>query len=106
VSCGPCKASIPFLKQLGTEYKKADFDFAAIECSSSNQAVLKNYMTRNKFDYKFLVSTKEVMKKYSVSSFPVFFILDENRVIRKVVNGYDEGTTDMEIRKSVNALMN
>lgn len=106
VSCGPCKASIPFLKQLGTEYKKADFDFIAIESSSKNLDVLRNYMNRNKFDYKFLLSTKEVLKRYSISSYPVFFILDENRVVKNVINGYGEGSTDMEIRNIVNKMVN
>ena len=61
-------------------------------------------MNRNHFDYKFLLSTDEVRKDYSISSFPVFFILDENHVIKKVINGYGKGTTDEEIRKIINEL--
>ncbi len=106
VSCGPCKASIPFLKQLGGEYKKADFDFVAIESTSSNLDVLKNYMKRNRFDYKYLLGTKEVLKRYSVNSYPVFFILDNNHVVKNVINGYGEETTDDEIRKIVKELVN
>jgi len=105
VSCGPCKASIPFLKKLGSEYKKADFDFVAIESTSRNLDVLKNYMNRNKFDYKYLLGTKEVLKSYSITAFPVFFILNENREVKKVVVGYGEGTTDMEIRKVINDMV-
>lgn len=105
VSCGPCKSSIPFLKELSTEYKKDDFDFVAIECTSKNTSVLKSYMNRNDFDYKFLLSTKDVLKKYSITSFPVFFILDENRNIINVINGYGQGKTDKEIRSLINDLI-
>jgi thiol-disulfide isomerase/thioredoxin len=105
VACGPCKASIPFLKELSTAYNKEDFDFAAIECSSRNTNVLKGYMDRNDFDYTFLLSTKEVLKSYSIKSFPVFFFLDENRIIRNVINGYGKGTTDNEIRTIINELI-
>lgn len=105
VSCGPCKASIPFLKELSTEYEKVDFDFVAIESTSSNTNVLENYMKRNKFDYKFLLSTKDVLKKYSITSFPVFFILDENRVVKKVINGYGKESTDKEIRTLINEMI-
>ncbi len=105
VSCGPCRASIPFLKALTGIYKKQDFDFVAIECTSANADVLKNYMNRNDFNYKFLLSTKEVLKRYSINSFPVFFILDENRVIKKVIYGYGPGTTDKEIRTLINDLI-
>jgi thiol-disulfide isomerase/thioredoxin len=105
VSCGPCRASIPFLKELETIYKKDDFDFVAIESTSNNTYVLKNYMNRNGFEYKFLLSTKEVLKSYSINSFPVFFILDENRVIQNVIYGYGMGTTDSEIRKAIDKLL-
>lgn len=105
VSCGPCKASIPFLKKLSMEFEKNDFDFVAIECTSKNTNVLKSYMNRNDFDYKFLLSTKDVIKNYSVTSFPVFFILDENRNIRNVINGYGQENTDNEIRTLINELI-
>lgn len=105
VVCGPCKASIPFLKELPSIYSKEDFDFVAIECSSSNTNVLVNYMNRNDFDYKFLLSTKEVLKNYSINSFPVFIILDENRVIRNVIYGYGKGSTDKKITAIINELI-
>lgn len=105
VSCGPCKASIPFLKELSNIYKKEDFDFVAIECTSRNTNVLKTYMNHNQFDYKFVLSTKEVLKSYSIRSFPVFFILDENRIIRNVIYGYGKGSTDNEIRDAIDRLM-
>ena len=105
ISCGPCKASIPFLKELGTIYNKDDFDFVAIECSSKSTNALKKYMNRNDFDYKFLLSTKEVLESYSIHSYPVFFILDKQQVIKQVINGYGEGITDSEIIKAINELI-
>jgi thiol-disulfide isomerase/thioredoxin len=105
VTCGPCKASIPFLKQLVTEYDRENFDFAAIESWTKNSDVLKSYQRRNNFNYKFLLSTREVTESYQIKSVPVFFILDENRVILRVIKGYGEGTTDKEIRDAINALI-
>ena len=106
VSCGPCLMSIPFLKQLVTEYDKSDFDFVSIEAFITNSNVLKMYRKRNNFNYKFLMSKKEVTKNYGVQAVPVFFILDENRIIRKVINGYGKNTTDKEIRDAINDLLN
>ncbi len=105
VSCGPCRASIPFLRELQKVYKESDFDFVAIESTSNDTHALKSYMKRNQFNYKFLLSTKEVLKDYSVSSYPVFFILDENRIVKDVINGYGKGTTDNEIRTIINELI-
>ncbi len=105
VSCGPCRASIPFLKQLASEYKREDFDFVAIESWAKNANVLKSYQGRNNVDYKFVMSTRDVTNSYQIRSVPVFFILDENRVIKKVLNGYGEGSTDKEIRDAINELI-
>ena len=105
VSCGPCRASIPFLKQLSSEYNQKNFDFVAIESWTKNSNVLKSYQRRNNFNYKFLMSTKDVTRSYQIKSVPVFFILDENRVIKKVLNGYGEGSSDKEIRDAINELI-
>jgi thiol-disulfide isomerase/thioredoxin len=105
VSCGPCKASIPFLKELSAIYEKEDFDFVAIECTSRNTNVLKSYMNRNQFDYNFVLSTKEVLEGYSIRSFPVFFILDENRIVRNVIYGYGKGSTEKEIKNIINEMI-
>ncbi|MCK4344044.1 MAG: redoxin family protein [Bacteroidales bacterium] len=105
VSCGPCLLSISFLKQLASEYYKKDFDFVSIESINRNSTVLKRYQDRNDFIYKFLISTKKVTKSYQIQAVPVFFILDENRVIRKIIRGYGKGTTDKEIRDAINELI-
>lgn len=105
VSCGPCRASVPFLNQLGSEYDNKDFDFVAIEGYMQNTNVLKSYRRRSNMQYKFLMSTKEVTKSYQIESVPTFFILDENRVIRKVIRGYRIGSTDEMIRESINNLI-
>ena len=105
VSCGPCKASIPFVKQLVTEYDRADFDFVAIEAFAKNSNVLKHYQQRNDFDYKFLMSNKNLNLLYQIQAVPVFFILDENRIIREVISGYSKGSVDQIIREKINNLI-
>ncbi len=106
ISCGPCRASVPFLKKLQKDYTVSDFDFVAIESTSNNINALQSYMNRNRFNYKFLLSNKEMLKDYSIRSYPVFFILDKNRVVKEVINGYGEGTTDNKIRTVINELIN
>jgi thiol-disulfide isomerase/thioredoxin len=105
ISCGPCRASVPFLKALQKEYDPGDFDFVAIECTSKNMNALISYMKHNQFDYKFLQADNEVIENYSVSSFPVFYLLDGERVVREVIRGYAESVTDETIRSAVNRLL-
>lgn len=102
VGCGPCHHSIPFLKKLVKEYKTKDFEFLSIETWSNNVEGLKRYQQRNEFNFRFLKSTDEVTKSYGVSSVPVFFVIDENRIIRKVIKGYSKEATDKEIKEGIN----
>ena len=70
----------------------------AIECASKNLNALRTYMSRNQFDHTFLQADKEVLKNYSVGSYPVFFILDKDRTITEIIKGCAEGATDERIR--------
>ena len=105
VSCGPCRASIPFLNQLTAAYKKKDFDFVAIECTANSMNAVKVYQTKSGISYKFLKSDKPVLKAYAIRSFPVFFFLDKDLIIRKVLNGYGRGTTDTEINDIIDKMI-
>ena len=105
IGCGPCHHSIPFLKHLVTEYKTKDFEFISIETWSKNMEGLKRYKQKNEFNFRFLKSIDEVTKSYDVSSVPVFFIIDENRIIRKVIKGYSKGITDNEIIENIDVLL-
>ena len=105
VGCGPCHQSIPFLKQLVEDYQTKDFEFVSIETWSKNIEGLKRYKQKNEFNFKFLKSTDEVTKLYEISSVPTFLIIDENRIIRKVINGYSKGKTDNEILENIEKLL-
>jgi len=105
VGCGPCHASLPFLKKLVEDYKTRDFEFVSIETWSKNMEGLKRYYQMNDLNYKFLKSEEDVSLAYEVTSVPSFFILDEHRVIRKVISGYGEGSTDKKIIETIEELL-
>lgn len=105
VGCGPCHSSIPFLKKLANEYNINDFELIVIEFWSNNIAGLKKYRENNDLNFRFLNADEDVIKSYQVTSAPVFFILDENRVVRKVIMGYGKARTDTEIRDAIDSLL-
>jgi thiol-disulfide isomerase/thioredoxin len=105
IGCGPCHAAIPFLRQFVSDYKGKDFEFVSIETWSKNIEGMKEYHKNNDMNYRFLLSTEETAKNYEVTSVPIFFILDKDRIIRKIIRGYGEGTTEKEIRDAINGLI-
>lgn len=105
IGCGPCHMSLPFLRQLTSEYTEDQLRLVSIETWSNNIEGIRRYIKANELTHLFLLSEDEVTKAYGVKSVPVFFILDEKRVIRKVINGYSKDITDKEIRASINELI-
>lgn len=105
IGCGPCHASIPFVKQLIKDYSDKNFEFVGIEAWSNNVEGIARYCKINDLNFKFLVSTKEVTDSYQANAVPAFYILDKDRVIRKVVVGYDKDNTDKEIRDFIDKLI-
>jgi thiol-disulfide isomerase/thioredoxin len=105
IGCGACHASIPFLKQLVNDYKNKDFEFIGIETWSKSIDGVKKYQDRNKLNFKFLRSEETVNKSYEIEAVPQFIILDENRIIRKIITGYTKGVTDREVLKVIEELI-
>jgi thiol-disulfide isomerase/thioredoxin len=105
IGCGPCQASIPFLKEFVTELKGQDFELISIETWQDKISTLQRYSEKNKMNYRFFNSTKIVDEKYQIKSVPVFFILDEERKIKAIIEGYEKGKTDNLIREKIKELI-
>ena len=106
IGCPPCHASLPFLNQLVADYKYKGFELVRVECWSDNIDAIKRYIQVNDIKYRFLLSDREIEKNYNpVGSVPVIFILDNNKVIQKVIRGYAPETTDKEIKEAIDKLL-
>jgi len=105
IGCGPCQQAIPFLKQLVIDNQNEDFDFVSIEAWSKNIDMVKNFYNINNLNYKLLISTPDVTEKYHVGLVPVFYIINENRVIKKIFEGYEKGLTDKKIIEIIKDLI-
>jgi thiol-disulfide isomerase/thioredoxin len=101
VSCGPCRVSVPFLNGLLDEYSNEQLAVIAIECTAKSVRAIKHYREVNEIKYPLLKSNDEVKENYQVSSFPVFYLMDENREVVHVSKGYAEGTTDEKLKKII-----
>jgi thiol-disulfide isomerase/thioredoxin len=105
IGCGPCHQAMPFLKQWAEESRGSNFELVGIETWSKNHEGVKRYFQNNAINYTFLKADPAVVESYRVYGAPVFFILDEKRVIRKIISGYEKGKTDNKLREAVNELL-
>ncbi|SFS30576.1 Peroxiredoxin [Porphyromonadaceae bacterium NLAE-zl-C104] len=105
VSCGPCKIAIPYLNGLISEYDKNEVEIVAIECSTRNMDVLKTYRDNNDIRYTLLQSNDEVKEAYGILGFPIFFILDEDYTVQKIIHGYNQQSFGDEITGIIRDLL-
>jgi thiol-disulfide isomerase/thioredoxin len=105
VLCGPCRASIPFLNELASLYNNKDVDLVAIECATKSLDALNKYKNFNKINYSFLKSDKTVLDEYEIKSFPIFFVIDKDLVVREVLTGYGFGTTDTHLKNIIDKMI-
>ena len=106
IGCGACQEAVPYLKELKNKYPSETFELVAIESWSGRTSLQKDYAKGKGLNYLFLGANEEVLKDYQTGrSAPWFFILDENRIIRKVFNGYSQERTGKEITQAIEALL-
>lgn len=97
-SCGACALSQPVLKRLHQKYKSSDITFLSINTSDTKEAVAK-YVAKNGIRYPVLISGKEVAKKFQVSAFPTFYLIDSKGIVAGVIEGYgDDFEKDLTAR--------
>ena len=59
-----------------------------------------------RLNYMFLDGDDKVIEDYRTGgAAPYFFILDKERIIRKVIRGYGMGKTDKEITEAIEELL-
>lgn len=104
IGCGPCKIAIPFLNSLKERFKEEELNVVAVESWQRKLHSIQNYINANKINYPLLEGNDEVIKDYLSGNrgVPYYFILDKDRIIRKVIFGYGEEKTDKEIVDAVN----
>ena len=105
VGCGPCHASLPFLKELNADFESDDFEIVSIETWSKNLTGLQRYKEKNGIQYRFLLGDDRLKANYQIQGVPVFYLLNEDRVIQKVVLGYQKGETERVIKSAINELL-
>lgn len=107
VGCGPCKMAIPFLNGLKNQFKGEELEVVAIESWKRKTHSIQSYINTNKINYRLLEGSEEVIQDYlnGNSAVPYYFILDKDRIVRKVIYGYGKGTTDKKIIDAINELL-
>lgn len=87
IGCVPCMFSIPTINKLKNEYP--NFNIVAIYPLDKRSACEK-HIKKDSIEYDVIAEAKDIEKKFYVDSYPSFFIIDKNGIIRNIDGGYSD----------------
>ena len=88
--CGPCKAAIPHLIALQTQFAARDFVILGLSGDEDPPATVKQFAQAKGMQYPILMVDQDTQGKYGVNSYPTAFVIDKSGVIRNVFMGYSD----------------
>lgn len=96
VWCGYCIKSFPEVERLANTYE--GLKVVGIVTENKDKAI--RLVNKKSITFTNLWGTKELLKEFSVNSFPRYFLVDKNGIIQKEYHGFSE-----EIEKDIKALL-
>jgi peroxiredoxin len=89
-ACAPCRAELPQLETLYTNYKNDGLTIVALDVTSSREEGIK-FATSNELTFDFLLADMDVASAYGVSATPTLFLVDRQGRIVEEYRGHHYG---------------
>jgi peroxiredoxin len=100
--CPPCRAEIPAMERLHTQYGGKGLTVLAIALDEGGWDGVKAFAEERKISYTVLRGTENVSSKYMVRLIPATFLIDKEGNIRKQYMG---GGSDTSVEQEIKALL-
>ena len=99
IACKPCIAEFPELNKLVQSYKDED-QLQFLSLATDAAPALRAFLSNKKFDYQVVSDQRDlIQEKLNLQIYPTHIIVDENGIIKKVVNKASELISYIDHRK-------
>ncbi|MCB0685174.1 MAG: TlpA family protein disulfide reductase [Saprospiraceae bacterium] len=95
--CGPCRLSVNYLKKLRKSFSQEDLSMISLERFEIPEKAIDDYIKEQVINYLYCLTFEQAFDAYKVNILPTFFILDQEKVIRTRITGYEINQTDQKI---------
>ena len=105
--CTPCKLSIPYLRQVYSQYSQSQVRIISVDVDSTeSQSVVSDFRQEENMDW--IVSLDEggqVKIAYGTGSIPTFYIIDQEGVIQWTDTGFTNEETKPAMQNAITELL-
>ena len=102
IGCAPCMVAIPDLNDIAEKYK--NIKVVSIYPRDNIVSLIK-HAEKKKITYDILDNSDNVAKSYYCNSYPTFFIIDSNGILRYIHAGYGNGMKEI-LEDELNQVLN
>ena len=97
--CPPCRAEIPTIERLHTQYGSKGLTILAISVDEGGWDEVKSFATEHKISYAVLRGTEDVSAKYMVRLIPSMFLIDkQGNIMKQYMGGGNVEAVEQEIK--------
>ena len=96
--CPPCRAEIPALQRLHTQYGDKGLTILAISMDEGDWKGVKSFVAEHKIGYTVLQGSEDVSAEYMVRLIPAAFLIDKQGNIKKQFMGGGNEAVEQEIK--------
>jgi thiol-disulfide isomerase/thioredoxin len=100
--CPPCRAEIPAIERLHTQYGGKGLTVLAIALDEGGWDDVKAFITERKISYTVLKGSEDVSAEYKIRLIPATFLIDKEGNIRKQYMG---GGSNEALEQEIKALL-
>ncbi|MBD3170605.1 MAG: redoxin domain-containing protein [candidate division Zixibacteria bacterium] len=104
--CKPCRAAIPFLRDLHEQYGDKDFVLIGVNCDQrKTEKQIKDFMRQYEIEYLNVLTNSKMMQKYGIYAMPTTVLISpEQKEVKRYVG--IRAQTEIELERAINNLLN
>jgi thiol-disulfide isomerase/thioredoxin len=87
--CGPCRMSIPHLKELYAEYASQGLEIIGVAIGDKEELV-RRFVDKQQIDYVTVLGDQAVAMDYGITNIPTAFLLDQDGNVAARYLGYQQ----------------
>ena len=103
--CPPCRASSPEVQKLHEQYGDRGVEVFGLAVRERSREKPIEYFEENDYTYGLLLDADKAARDYKIMKYPTFIVIDQNGHIVLTLPGYDEETTFVQLRETIDGLL-